>query len=71
MALTAEQRKHVTQILDAFCDSRVPIAVRDKIVLQYRFKGSQIAVNISQDGVAHLWGYYIRFCSPGRERRTA
>ena len=44
MALTAEQRKHVTQILDAFCDSRVPIAVRDKIVLQYRFKGNDVVL---------------------------
>lgn len=34
--LTAEERRRVVETLDAFCDARVPIMVRDKVVLQFR-----------------------------------
>jgi len=42
MALRSEQQDQIMQTLDAFCDERVPIAVRDKVVLQYRIRGNDV-----------------------------
>ena len=42
MALPTEQQAQVMKTLDAYCDERVPIAVRDKVVLQYRIHGHDV-----------------------------
>ena len=44
MALSSEQQDQIMQTLDAFCDERVPIAVRDKVVLQYRIRGNDVVL---------------------------
>ena len=44
MALTAEQRGHIIQALDVYCDARVPIHVRDKLVLQYRIHRNDVVL---------------------------
>lgn len=42
MLLTAEQQDQIAQTLDAYCDARVPVHVRDKVVLQYRFERNDV-----------------------------
>ncbi len=44
MALPSEQQDQIMQILDAFCDERVPIAVRDKVVLHYRIRSNDVVL---------------------------
>jgi hypothetical protein len=39
MALSEFQQAHVTKRLTAFCDSRVPPAMRDKPRIGFRIKG--------------------------------
>ena len=34
--LTEDQKKHIVEVFDAFCESHNPIWVRDKVVLQFR-----------------------------------
>jgi hypothetical protein len=44
MALSDVQKAQVIGLLDEFCDARVPIMLRDRIVLQFRFLGSSVVL---------------------------
>ncbi len=44
MALSEIQRAQVTKRLTAFCDARVPSAVRDKLRLGFRIKGNEVVL---------------------------
>jgi len=44
MALTEAERAAITEILDAYCERRIPIEVRDKVVLQYRIKRHDVVL---------------------------
>jgi len=44
MALSEMQRAEVNRRLGAFCDARVPAAVRDKVRVGFRIKGSEVVL---------------------------
>ncbi len=44
MALSEMQKAQVTKRLRAFCDARVPPAVRDKVRVGFRIKASEVVV---------------------------
>jgi len=44
MALTDEEKTRIVETLDAYCERRVPIMVRDKLVLQYRIKRHDVVL---------------------------
>jgi hypothetical protein len=44
MALTEMQRVEVTRRLNAFCDARVPAAVRHKLRLDFRINGADVVL---------------------------
>lgn len=44
MALSDIQRAQVTKRLTAFCDTRVPPTVRDKLRVGFRIKGSEVVL---------------------------
>ena len=44
MALSELQQAQVTKRLTAFCDSRVPAAIRDKLRIGFRIKGSEVVL---------------------------
>lgn len=44
MALSEIQRARVTKRLAAFCDARVPVAVRNKLRLGFRLKGNEVVL---------------------------
>ena len=44
MALSEIQRARVTKRLAAFCDARVPAAVRNKLRLGFRIKGNEVVL---------------------------
>ena len=44
MALSEIQRAQVTKRLAAFCDSRVPAAVRNQLRLGFRIKGNEVVL---------------------------
>jgi hypothetical protein len=44
MALSEFQQAQVTKRLTAFCDSRVPLAMRDKLRIGFRIKGSEVVL---------------------------
>lgn len=44
MALSEIQRAQVTRRLAAFCDGRVPAAVRNKVRVGFRIKGNEVVL---------------------------
>lgn len=44
MPLSELTQKQVEKILDAFCDRRVPIHVRDKVQLKYSFRANTVSL---------------------------
>ena len=44
MALSEIQRAQVTKRLTAFCDARVPAAVRNQVRVGFRVKGSEVVL---------------------------
>lgn len=42
--LDDETKAHVANALEQYCDERVPIHVRDKVVLQFRFRGNAVVL---------------------------
>ena len=57
MALSEIQRAQVTKRLTAFCDARVPAAVRSKIRVGFRIKGSEVVLFEERPSFhdAHNW----------------
>lgn len=42
--LTPSERDHVIRVLDAYCERRVPLHVRDKVALQFRIQRQDVVL---------------------------
>jgi hypothetical protein len=73
MALSEIQRARVTKRLTAFCDSRVPPAVRNKVRVGFRIKGSEVVLFEERPDFhdAHKWREMVvaKFRHVGTQRQ--